>query len=168
MKCLYCKNEFDEFKTNYKCSYCGELNYDTLGDVANQASINEVRNRILSSFTDFTLEMKEFVAGKEKGKKNLFNKSENGAFYYKETRWTKDWVENPTGAERVGKDHEYEFSYKVNGKTKKGTFHLKPTSAEGVICHLGLRIDETLHLQLFLGDSNHIVAEDSVKIDWLG
>ena len=32
MKCLCCRNTFDEFETEYVCSYCGFANFDTLDD----------------------------------------------------------------------------------------------------------------------------------------
>ena len=177
MKCACCHNEFDEFKTNHKCDYCGFLNMDSL---IHEQSTNlsnyratEYRENILYCFYDLSITASSYRFNTDKEsfdqEKNveLFDKKKTGSYYFGKIVWSEDWIANPSALDFVGKKQTIPFSYTFSGITHNGEFVIESKDAEGVECHLGLMIDDNLNLNLFLGNENTILAKDKVNIEWL-
>lgn len=175
MNCYVCKREFDEFQTNYECPNCGFTNFDLFEDeldVNDKKLIDNYRTSILQGFTSISIQADSFRLNSNRNgfdrlkPEEMFEKSLTGMELYKKTVWSKLWIANPKSLDIVGKEQTVPFSYKVNGQERPGEFKITPGDTEGVVCSLGMSIDENLRLHLYLGNEKVEKGHAEVDIKW--
>lgn len=177
MKCACCGNGFDEFVTNHQCDYCGFLNTDSLVykqsamDLNNRAA--EYRMKKIKELSGISVNAGSYRYDSDKeafvlvNNVELFDKKKTGADYFGRIVWSLDWIANPLAVDMVGVTMKIPYEYVVNRKKFKGYFSFIPKSSEGVECHLGLKVDSGLRLNLYMGNSKCVIARDTVSLKWI-
>jgi|GEM_PF-1942081 len=169
MKCLCCHNEFDEFETEYRCSFCGFTNFDTLGFaldsdagklIKEYRKSADYRKNLLSRTTDFSV--KAYLSKWDDKRKaydtpeavELFDRNLFGSDFYEKT------VISPVEVSQLGagEGKALEIGYVFSGTPKKIVAHLKPVQIDKP-WRVGMRIDRNLRLSVYVGD----VARDQAK-----
>ena len=171
MKCLCCRNTFDEFETEYVCSYCGFANFDTLDDsvdsgvdqlVKEYRRGNDYRKKLLSHVKAFSV--KAYRSRWNDGRKaydapaavELFDKSLSGNDLYKKT------VISPVEVSQLGAGRQtsLEIGYTFAGTAKRADARITPPQGQKP-WRVGMEIDKDLRLTVFVGD----IPADQTKSD---
>ena len=173
--CSCCGNEI----TGESCDYCGMIVPSTTfmrGEPENNPLLKtyaeKYRNSRLESLRNFSVTADVFRIDKEKGRIpdsgiNLFENTGDGRSFRNNIVWSEEWIANPDALGITGVPARVSVSYELNGVRKESVFTLTCRSAEGVECHLGLMIDDSMQLNLLLGSEEKILAHDRVKLEWI-
>lgn len=150
-----------------KCDYCGFreiIDMDESGTELLQTLVRNHQQRLVEGITDISVVSYLYGWNQKKSalekKKKEVVKLADGKECYRNTHWS----EHNFGQLASAKEIQLELSYQVNGKEKTLTANLP-----AVICDdfwkLGLTIDETLHLQIFLGTQKNYSSTEWIPLD---
>jgi len=164
------------------CDYCGMLIPSTTatsddneagnadGALADYAE--KYKKALLSYVKNFSVESESFRlndrrTGFDAGPgRSLFGNLKDGNACRGRIFWSEDWIANPSALGIEGKEQEIAVAYQVGQRKEEAVFRLVPENSEGVVCRLGLMIDEGLQLVLVLGNEERTVASDRARIKW--
>ena len=176
--CACCKQPIRE----QKCTYCGFITPDiqSAPELANESNAfideqaNDHRIDFLKNIRGVSIRASVFQFDSNQGSfglqddpKELFPANLTGQNLYGKTVWSDEWIANPKSLDLIGKKQTIPFSYEIGGETIEDAFTITPEDTEGIVCKLGLMMDDELHLNLFLGDEDNIRGQSRVKIKWL-
>lgn len=162
-KCQCCGAELN----GSKCAYCGFreiIDMDESGTELLRTIVSSHKKRVIEGITDISVvsylyEWNAKRAALEKKKREVI-KLADGTDCYLNDYWAKqDFGQMP--AEKVIR---LEISYYVNGNEKQLTVTLPSVSCDD-FWKLGLHIDETLRLQIFLGTKKNHTSSEWLALD---
>ncbi len=153
MKCLCCNHIFDEFTTDSVCDYCGFEAIETLSD-EDEKKVSKLaedhRKDVLSKLHGLsvkaTLYQWNAASSKynQKGRIELFDPKPDGTACSAAPVFSKEWVAHIEGKADIS------AHYYFGGMEKAFKTQIKLEPQVG-IWYLGLRIDESLRLEILLG-----------------
>lgn len=150
-----------------KCGYCGFreiIDMDESGTDLLRTMVESHKKKLAESITDISVvtyayRWNQEKYGLEQVKKEM-TRLADGKDCYPNVHWTAQ----PFGQVNAGQNLKIELSYKVCGKQKQLICEI-PAAVCNDFWKIGLLIDETLHLQVYLGTRENSTASSPLALE---
>lgn len=156
-------------KTGSRCGYCGFREIIDMDDSSTELISNLAeahREKLSGSLTDISVMVYEYswdqtALGLEKQRKVLRKLVDGKAGYPQMV-----WGDIKLGQQEPGQPIPLQLSYQVNGRTKELQTSVTPVQCRD-FWKLGVQIDRTLHLKVFLGTEEQYAVSERIPLEWV-
>lgn len=156
-------------RTGSRCGYCGFREVIDIDGSSTELinSLAEVhRAKLAESITDISVMVYEYSwnqtsLGLEQ-QRIISRRLTDGKNCYPQMVWGKVKL----GQQEPGQQFPLQLSYRINGTTKELQIPMTPVRCKD-FWKLGIQIDRTLHLRIFLGTEDRYAISEPVPIEWV-